>query len=432
MTADDVVYSLTRVLDPATHSTGASYLAMIRGADAFRAGRTPRVAGLRALDRYTVQVEVTDPGTPFVLNLAVGYASIVPRDLVQRQGERFGVHPVGTGPFKFGEWVPNQRVLLTANPEYFEGRPYLDGIHYHILPGDDAEAAFAAFQRGELHDTPIPAAERAQTLTAAEYTVVRGPYLGISFLGLRTTAKPLDDSRVRQALNYAIDRPRLIREVYRDRYASGSGILPPGTYGYNPHYVGYPYDPQKAAQLLAEAGYPKGQGFPVLPLWSARKNAETEAELAAVVQDFAAIGVRAEVHYNSDWPTYKANVYAGTYPVFRFSWYATAPSPEAFLGQLLESTSPDNLTQLHDPAVDALLRRARAARGWPQKLPLYQEIERRVVSQAPLILLYYATYERLFQRAVHGVEVSAMGDPYMPMKKIWLEAGTAEPRAARP
>jgi ABC-type oligopeptide transport system substrate-binding subunit len=170
----------------------------------------------------------------------------------------------------------------------------------------------------------------------------------------------------------------------------------------------------------------------VLPLWSARKNAETEAELAAVVQDFAAIGVRAEVHYNSDWPTYKANVYAGTYPVFRFSWYATAPSPEAFLGQLLESTSPDNLTQLHDPAVDALLRRARAARGGPQKLPLYQEIERRVVSQAPLILLYYATYERLFQRAVHGVEVSAMGDPYMPMKKIWLEAGTAEPRAARP
>jgi oligopeptide transport system substrate-binding protein len=123
LTAEDVVFSLTRVLDPALHSTGASYLAMIRGADAYRAGKATGVIGLRALDRYTVQVEVTDPGTPFVLNLAVGYASIVPRDLVQRLGDRFGTQPVGTGAFRFVEWVPNDHVVLGANPEYFEGRP---------------------------------------------------------------------------------------------------------------------------------------------------------------------------------------------------------------------------------------------------------------------------------------------------------------------
>ena len=142
------MFSLTRVLDPALKSTGASYLAMIRGADAYRAGKAAQVSGLKALDRYTVQVEVTEPGTPFVLNLAVGYASIVPRDVVQRLGDRFGTHPVGTGAFKFVEWVPNERVILAANPEYFEGRPYLDRIHYHILPGDDYDAAFHGIPAG--------------------------------------------------------------------------------------------------------------------------------------------------------------------------------------------------------------------------------------------------------------------------------------------
>jgi len=429
LTAEDVVYSLTRVLDPATQCTGASYLAMIQGAAAFRAGRASRVAGLRALDRYTVQIELTEPGTPLPLYLAVGYAGIVPKDLVSRQGERFGRHPVGTGPFKFVEWVPNRHVVLSANPEYFEGRPYLDGIRFHIRPGDDLESAFAAFQRGELHDSAIPAAVRDRVLASTEYTVVRGPHLSLTFLGLRTTVKPLDDPRVRQALNVAIDRPRLMREVYRDRYPPGVGILPPGIPGYDPHYVGFPYDPQQAARLLTEAGYPQGQGLPVLPLWSARKNAETEAELRAIVQFLAAVGVRAEVHYNTDWPSYKANVYAGAYPLFRFSWGADAPSPE-FLGQLLESTSRDNMTQFREPTVDARLRQARYEQEWPRKLSLYQAIERQVVAQAPLIPLYYPTIERLFQRSVHGMEISPMGDRFMPMTKIWLAPDTGEQRAA--
>jgi len=420
LTADDVVFSLTRVLDPALKSTGASYLAMISGADAYRAGKATQVGGLKALDRYTVQVELTEPGTPFVLNLAVGYASIVPRDVVQRLGDRFGTHPVGTGAFKFVEWVPNDRVILAANPEYFEGAPYLDRIHYHILPGDDYDAAFHAFQRGELHDSPIPAAVRERVLASNEYTVVRGPHLGLAFLGLRTTAKPLDDVRVRLALNYALDRTRIMREVYRDRYPPGIGILPPGIYGYDPRATGYTYDPAKAAQLLTDAGYPKGQGLPVLPIWSARKSTETEAELNAVVQAFAAVGVHAEVHYNVDWPSYKSNVYGGTYPVFRMSWYATAPSPEDFLGQLLESTSPDNMTRFRQPAIDGLLRQACAERDWAKKWPLYQAIERAVLQQAPLIPLYYATNERVFRRSVHGMEINALGDPYMPMKKIWL------------
>jgi ABC-type transport system substrate-binding protein len=216
----------------------------------------------------------------------------------------------------------------------------------------------------------------------------------------------------------------MAQEIYGGRYAPGGGLLPPGTYGYDPHYGGTPYDPAKAAALLAAAGYPHGDGLPILPLWLARTDAEAVAEFEAIVQQFAAIGVRAEIRHNPDWADYQAKVAAGAYPVFRYSWYADDPSPEAFLGSLLESTSRGNLTQFRDPTVDALLQRARQAREWPQKLPLYQEIERRVVDQAPIIVLYYAMYERLFQRAVRGVEISPLGDAYMPMKKIWLQTAS--------
>jgi oligopeptide transport system substrate-binding protein len=423
MTAEDVVYSLTRTLDPQTRWSGASYLRIIRGADAFVAGTATAIAGLRVLDRYTVQLTLTEAaGKPFLLALAGGHATILPRELVAQQGDRFGARPVGTGPFQFVTWVPGHRIVLAANPTYFEGRPYLDQVEYHLTPGGELDDAFRAFERGELHDTPIPASVRSRVAESAQYTLVRGPHLGIAFLGLRTSTKPLDDPRVRQALNYALDRAQLIREVYRGRFAPGAGILPPGTYGYDPHFVGYPHDPAKAAELLAAAGYPQGEGLPVLPLWSSRRDAEVVTELETIVRHWAAVGVRAEIHYNLDWADFKAHVYAGAYPLFRMSWYASHPGPEVFLGCLLESTSQDNMTQFRDPAIDALLARARGAREWPQKLPLYQEIERRAIAQAPFIVLYSSAYERLFQRSVHGVEINALGDAYMPMKKVWLQS----------
>ena len=110
VTADDFVYSFTRILDPATHSTGASFFSNIRGADAYLAGRAARVEGLRALDRYTLRIELAESRIPFVVNLAVGFAKVVPREVVQQLGAHFGLQPVGTGPFKFVDWSPNTRI----------------------------------------------------------------------------------------------------------------------------------------------------------------------------------------------------------------------------------------------------------------------------------------------------------------------------------
>ena len=421
VTADDFVYSFTRIIDPRTKSAGASLFMKIKGGREFAEGRATRVEGLRALNPYTLQITLVESQTPFVSSLAVGFAKVVPREIVESLGERFGLQPVGSGPFKFVEWVRDKKITIAANADYFEGRPCLDRVEYRIFNGEALDRMFAELERGDLDDSGVPARERPRLLNGRKYQFIRRPILGISFLGINTTKKPLDDQRVRQAINYAIDRRSIMRDIYQDQYLPGVGILPPGTYGYDPKLVGYTHDSKKAADLLAAAGFPGGKDLPVLQIWSARKNDEAVAEHEAILKSLAAVGVRAEVHYNSNWPEYKAQVYWGKLPIFRYSWYADTPDPEAFLGQLFDSRGSDNTTGLRSRTVDTLLQRARLETNVQKKLQLYQEVEREVVAQAPLIVLSYYSYERVFQPYVKGIQVSAMGDPYIPMKKIWIE-----------
>ncbi len=426
VTAYDVVYSFTRIVDPKTKSAGAPLFMKIKGARQFAEGRASNVEGLTATDRYTLRVTLAESQAPFVSSLAVGFAKVVPREIVEKLGEDFGRQPVGTGPFKFVEWARDKQITLAANPDYFEGRPSLDGLEYRIFSGETLDETFGEFDRGNLEDSGIPARLRPQLLNGRRYQFIRRPILGIAFLGINTAEKPMDDPRVRQALNYAIDRRAIVREIYQDQYLPGVGILPPGTYGYDPKLTGYPYDPKKAAERLAAAGYPGGKGLPVIQIWSARKTEEAVAEHDAIVRSWAALGIRAEVHYNTNWPEYKAQVYAGKLPIFRYSWYADTPDPETFLGQLFDSKSTDNITRYRSPAADSLLQRARLEPDAQKKLRLYQEVEQRIVSDAPLMVLNYYSYERAFQPYVKGIQVSALGDPYIPMKKIWLERGKTE------
>ncbi len=426
VTADDVVYSFTRIVDPKTKSAGAPLFMKIKGARQFADGQAASVEGLTATDRYTLRVTLAESQAPFVSSLAVGFAKVVPREFVEKLGEDFGRQPVGTGPFKFVEWARDKRISLAANPDYFEGRPSLDRLEYRIFNGETLDETFGEFDRGNLEDSGIPARLRPELLNGRRYQFIRRPILGIAFLGINTAEKPLDDPRVRQALNYAIDRRAIVREIYQDQYLPGVGILPPGTYGYDPKLTGYPNDSKKAAELLAAAGYPRGKGLPVIQIWSARKTEEAVAEHDAIVRSWAALGIKAEVHYNTNWPEYKAQVYAGMLPIFRYSWYADTPDPETFLGQLFDSKSTDNITRYRSPAADLLLQRARLEPDAQKKLRLYQEVERRIVSDAPLMVLSYYSYERAFQPYVKGIQVSALGDPYIPMKKIWLERGKTE------
>lgn len=421
VTSDDVVFSLTRLLDPRVKSGAADLFTVIKGAAAFRDGRAKSVAGLTAVDAHTVQIVLEEPFIGFVGLLAVGHAKIVPRDLADRDPEKFGAAPVGTGPFRFERWDRGKEIVLVANRDYYDGPPGLARVLYRIFPGEPSDVMYEEFQRGGLEDSPLPIRNYRRAVAEPRQIHVKRPMLSVRFYGFNTRVKPLDDRRVRQALNHALDREGFIEEVLHGRFALARGVLPPGTLGFNPKFSGYGHDPARARALLREAGYPDGRGLPPLEIWSSVKSDALLREHEMVRRAFDAVGVRAQFHYLLDWSQYVKKLAAGECPVFLYAWFADVPDPDNFLGKLFHSKSPRNYFGYTNHAVDDLVTQARRESDGAQRVALYRRAEQMVMDDAPLLPFFHYTYDRVFQPYVRSVEVSGLGDPYIPFRKIWLD-----------
>jgi oligopeptide transport system substrate-binding protein len=429
VTAHDVVYSFTRLLNLANPLPVTQLFRRIQGAKEFMQGKTKSVQGLKALDRYTLQIVLEEPLASFVAALGLYNAAVVPQDEVERLGERFGRTPVGTGPFTFVRWEPNREIVLAAHEQYHEGRPFLDGIVFKIVVGDKLEERFAEFLQGTLEETIIPSGKIDEVRGDSRYRPyqrVRKPTLSLLYIGFNTQYKPFDDKRVRQAFNYAVDTEAIVGEITRMGSLPATGVLPPGMLGYDPDLQGYAYDPEKAKRLLAEAGYPNGAGFPVVQLWSSHKAESTKAELAAYQRYLTQLGVTVEILFAPDWPTFKAMLDQGKLPMFRLIWMADIPDPDNVLSPLLHSASPTNRTLYRNPRVDQLLEQARKELDEAQRTALYREVERLVMDDAPWIAQHHSVLEYLYQPYVQGVEANLLGHRSIPLKKIWFKKSFAE------
>ena len=422
VTSDDVVYSFTRILDPRTRSNANEVFQNVRGAREFRDGRAKAVSGLVALDRHTVQVTLNEAHVPFVSVVAIGHAKIVPRDVVEAHGETFGTQPVGTGPFRFLRWERGKEIVLGANAQYFDGPPRLGRLVYRIFPGEQHDVMNEEFQKANLEDSPVlPRADRRTLAADQSHIYVKRLMISVRFYGFNTRTKPFDDRRVRQAIVHAIDREAIIESVFFGQYTFARGILPPGMLGFNPQLAGYRYDRLKARELLAAAGYPGGRGLAPVVIWSGAKRADIVREHEQIKKSLAAVGIAAEVRYQTDWRAYVRMLDEGKLPVFLYAWYADVPDPDDFLGKLFHSRGPRNFFGYANPAIDELLAAARSAPDLQQRVDLYRRAEQRILDDAPIIPVFHHTYERLFQPYVRSVEVNGLGDPYIPFRKIWLE-----------
>jgi peptide/nickel transport system substrate-binding protein/oligopeptide transport system substrate-binding protein len=421
VTAEDFVYSLRRLLDLKSKSRARDVLTRVAGASEYTAGRVPFVAGLKAPARYVLEIHLTEPTPALISALALVDAMVVAREVVERLGDKFGEQPVGAGPFRFVRWIKGKEIVLEANPDYFVARPYLDRIEFKIFPGAPFALILSQFESGLLEDSFLPAKDVARFAGHQTYQFVRRPVLRLRFLGVNVTARPLDNVKVRQALNYAIDQETVSREVHKERYPPAFGILPPGMAGYDPKSRLYAYDPAKAKALLAEAGYPGGRGLPALEMWSSVKTPETLREDERLVRYLADIGIVAEVKYNTDFPAFRAQIAEGKLPIFRYGWVADIPDPDYFLFDLFSSQSPKNLFHYRNREVDLLLQRARAERDFSRRVAWYREAHVRILEHAPVIPLTFGSYERVFQPYVRNISVNALGDLNMPMDRIWLD-----------
>ena len=428
VTAQDFVYSFTRLLSPKALGPMIDFLRRIQGADEFIEGKAATVQGLKAIDRDTLQLALKEPFAPSLTVLALANAAVVPQEEVERLGDRFAQAPVGAGPFKLVRWEPGKEIVLAANEHYYEGRPFLDTVVFKI--GGTFEQTFAQFLAGNLDEAIIPSGKTEEVQKEPryrQYQLLRRPTLGLLFIGFNTQLKPFDDKRVRQAFNYGVDKEAIVREITQMGSLPANGVLPPGMPGHDPDLQGYAYDPAQAKQLLAEAGYPNGAGFPVVQLWTVSKAESTKAELAAYQKYLAELGVKVDIHFTDEWTRYTAMLRRGELQMFRYAWYADLPDPDNFFFPLLHSGGQPNYMRYRNPQVDRLLERARGELDYAQRVKFYREAERIVMEDAPWITQHNHIFEYLYQPYVQGVEVSLLGDRWIPMNKIWLKRTPAEP-----
>ena len=260
LVADDVVYTITRVINPETGSPGAGFFMGINGAQEFVDGKAISVSGIQAIDPYTVAFTLTTPDVTFMNKMALNFAYIVPKEEVEKAGVNFGHKPVGTSPFILKDWVVDQQLVFERNPNYFfEGRPFLDKIT--IKMGVDPSDALLQLEKGEIQligDPPSGADwERIATDPAWKNRIEIEPTVNTTYIAINVTQKPFDNVKVRQALNYAIDKGRIV-QLLNGRATAANQILPPLMPGYDKNYTGYEYNPDKARQLLTDAGFPNG------------------------------------------------------------------------------------------------------------------------------------------------------------------------------
>jgi len=424
--ADDVVYSFERLLDPSTKSVVANLMLRIKGAREFRDGKTDSVEGLQATGKRTVEIQLAEAFPPFIAMLAMVNFGIVPKEEVERPGFDFGHNPIGTGPYKFERWERNREIVLTANENYHEGRPYLDGIVFRIYPGMSMENMFAEFEKGNLEDSLFPAGERERMLSQNTYQVVRRPSLSERFLVMNNRVKPFTDKRVRQAFNYAIDKDAISLEAGKGRLIPSTGLFPEGMAGYIPENINYPYAPYKARELLAQAGYPGGRGLPVIQFWSSVKSKALLIEDREIKRYLSEIGVSIEFNYLTDWPAFKKMLEEGKAPMFKYSWEADVPDPDNIISSLFYSKSPTNRAFYRDPIVDAMIEKAQRESDYKKRIAMYTDLQKIIMEDAPVIVLNTLAYERVFQPYVRNFKTKAIGDHSFSLKRVWLDREVTE------
>ncbi len=432
--ASDVQFSIERVLRASTRSPGQwVFRDRLKGAAAFitqsRLSVNDHCEGIQILNDSTIVFTLQQPYAPFLQLLSMPYAWIVPQEALSYYGPDFGRHPVGTGPFVFDHWTSDVELVLKRNSEYFkvdaDGHrlPYLEGIHISFIK--DGKTEFLEFRSGNvdmissLDPSIAPSViDPSGHLRDAfhDYQLQQCCAHSIEYYGilLDTTVAEGQHSvvarnvRVRQALNYAIDRERIIRYVLNGKgRAATYGVLPPGFPGFSEHTIGYGYDPERARQLLAAAGFPAGKGLPPLVLQMGN-SARTVSVAEAIQQMWKEIGVQLSIR-QVDFPQHLEMVSSSKLQLWRTSWIGDYPDPENFFALFysgFRSPIGPNTTHYTSARVDSLYTRALSPLlREEERFELYHQLEQEVVSDSPWIFLYYPIIQRLLQPSIRGLSL---------------------------
>jgi oligopeptide transport system substrate-binding protein len=400
ITAHDFVYSWLRVLDPATASEYAGQLFYIKNAEAYyrRDFNDPERVGVKALDDFTLRVELVNP-TAFFLDLcAFQTLAVVPRAAIEKHGDRWLRSPPVpvSGPYQLDRWRLNDRVRLRANPRYWDaantGCQVID-----LLPVRSAATSFNLFQRGAVdiiwdkEQIPSELYPFLRTNEAHRANFHSFNYLGTYFLRFNTTRPPLDNPLVRRALAMAIDKARLVSKILKTGEQTASQLVPLDTAN-SLRIDGLPYDPEGARRLLKQAGFDNGRGMrPIEYLFESMSGGSSpHAKIGVELQQMwqQELGVKVELRQMEKQVYLKAQR-SLEYDVTRSTWIGDYNDPNTFL-DLFRSNNGNNRTGWKNPRYDQLMDQAAVQTDLARRAGILRDAETLLVrDDAPIAPVYF-------------------------------------------
>ena len=378
------------------------------------------VAGVEVVNPATVQIRLKSPLTPFLQYLAHHSLYIYSPDALKKWGKDIVKHPVGTGPFKLETWEPGVRVVLARNDQYWGGAPKVRQAIY--VPIIEAQARLSAIKTGEIDLTmDVPPDSLADLRKDPDLVVAETNSSAVWYVALNTRHAALKDKRVRQALNYAVQKDAIIRDILKGTAIVATTPLSPV---YGPYHEDktqrYPYDPEKAKALLKEAGF--ANGFDVtffVP--ESGSGMQSPVEMGTVIQaNLAAVGVRAKIQ-TMEWGAYLKKYLDGP-DMAEMSWNPSIGDPDHMMYMLLSSDRfppAFNAGFYQNPRVDELLRKGRTTIDEKERIPLYREAQRLVVEDAPWIFVDHGKQVIVYRKRVQGFKLHPNFD--LVLTQVWLQ-----------
>lgn len=425
LTAADFAYSYQRILSPAFAAEYSYMLHCIKNAKAFNEGKITDFAqvGVQVVNPQTLVLTLEYP-TPYLLSMQMHQAWYpVHKATVEKFGAMLDRHTkwtqpgnhVGNGPFRLEDWRPDQKIRVVPNEHYWDkANVRLKAIEFS--PIQDLMTEERSFRSGALDITETLAPRLVETYRKENPQVLHvDPYLGVYFYRLNTTRPPLNDKRVRQALSLALNRTVVTDSILKSGEEEAYSLVPPGTGTYTPTAKASE-DVAKAQALLAEAGFPNGQGFPSLSiLYNTQEQHKTIAE---AVQNLwkTHLGIQVTL-VNQDWKVYLSTVNNLDYDLARAAWIADYNDPMNFL-ELFLTNGGNNRTGWSNAIYDGLLAQATNETDSTKRNAILQQAEEVLMEEMPVIPVYFYTFRYLQAERVKGFTFNPLG--YRRWKDFYL------------
>lgn len=411
--ADDVVFSFERQLrkDNPYYSVSNGTYEYFEGM-----GMPDLIKSIEKVDDYTVRFTLNAPEAPFLADLAMDFASIFSKeqaDAYMKAGnpEELDQNPSGTGPFILVDYQKDAAIRYIANPSYWEGKAKIDQLVFAITP--DASVRYAKLKAGECQIMPYPNPADIKAMKAdPSLTVMQQEGLNVGYLAFNTEKKPFDNKLVRQALNYAVNKQAILDAVFQGAGQAAKNPIPPTMWSYNDDVKDYAYDPEKAKQLLAEAGYKDGFETDIWAMPVQRPYNPNAQRMAELIQaDWAAVGVKAKI-VSYEWAEYLDRSKKGEHQAVLLGWTGDNGDPDNFLNQLLgcsAAKSGGNRARWCYKPFDDLIVEAKRTSDIAKRTELYKQAQVIFKEEAPWVTIAHSVVYMPMRKNVTGYTMDPLG-----------------------